>query len=176
MEKINKIKKFFRNEKIDGYIVPKNDEFFGEYIPKFNDRLKYISDFTGSYGFAVILNNYNYLFVDGRYTLQSSKQSGKFFNIKTVPKELPRTVLQKKNLKIGFDPKLFTRKTLNIFFGKSNCKFVPLANNLVDKIWIRGKNTVKNKFYALPQNSIGQNYKNKVNKLVSNLKRVGADF
>ena len=50
------------------------------------------------------------------------------------------------------------------------------TNNLVDKIWIRGKNTVKNKFYALPQNSIGQNYKNKVNKLVSNLKRVGADF
>ena len=33
MEKINKLKKIFEREKIDGYIIPKNDEFFGEYTP-----------------------------------------------------------------------------------------------------------------------------------------------
>ena len=82
MEKIKKLRKIFKNEKIDGYIVPKNDEFFGEYIPEYNDRLKYISDFSGSYGFALILNNKNYLFVDGRYTLQASKQSSNYFKIK----------------------------------------------------------------------------------------------
>jgi Xaa-Pro aminopeptidase len=78
MEKIKKLKNTFTNKKIDGYIIPKNDEFFGEYIPDHKDRLKYISDFTGSYGFALILNNKNYLFVDGRYTLQANKQSGNF--------------------------------------------------------------------------------------------------
>ena len=36
-KKIRKLKKIFRDEKIDGYIIPKNDEFFGEYIPKYND-------------------------------------------------------------------------------------------------------------------------------------------
>ena len=40
MEKINKLKKNFKNEKIDGYIVPKNDEFFGEYIPENKDQTK----------------------------------------------------------------------------------------------------------------------------------------
>ena len=55
MEKIDKLKKIFKREKIDGYIVPKNDEFFGEYIPDHKDRLKYISNFSGSYGFALIL-------------------------------------------------------------------------------------------------------------------------
>ena len=55
MEKIKKLRKLFKKEKIDGYIVPKNDEFFGEYIPDHNDRLKYISNFSGSYGFALIL-------------------------------------------------------------------------------------------------------------------------
>ena len=49
MEKIKKLKSFFKKEKIDGYLIPKNDEFFGEYIPDYNDRLNYISDFSGSF-------------------------------------------------------------------------------------------------------------------------------
>ena len=72
MEKIKKLKQTFKKEKIDGYIIPKNDEFFGEYIPDHNDRLRYISNFTGSYGFSLILKNKNYLFVVGRYTLQAN--------------------------------------------------------------------------------------------------------
>ena len=55
MEKINKLKKIFKSKKIDGYIIPKNDEFFGEYLPVPKIDLKYISNFTGSYGFALIL-------------------------------------------------------------------------------------------------------------------------
>ena len=55
MEKIIKLRKYFKKEKIDGYLVPKNDEFFGEYIPNYNDRLNFISNFSGSYGFALIL-------------------------------------------------------------------------------------------------------------------------
>jgi Xaa-Pro aminopeptidase len=176
MEKIDYLKKNFKIQKIDGYIIPKNDEFFGEYIPDNKDRLKYISGFTGSYGFALILYNKNYLFVDGRYTLQAIKQSGKFFKIKTIPHELPIQVLRNKKLKIGFDPKLFTKKTLNFFFGKTNCKYIPLNKNLVDKVWMRKKNTLKNKFYSLPSNSIDVNYKVKVNKIFSHLKKNGADF
>ena len=61
MEKIKKLKKYFCKEKIDGYIIPKNDEFFNEYIPKHNDRLNFISNFSGSYGFALILKSINYL-------------------------------------------------------------------------------------------------------------------
>ena len=176
MEKINKLKKIFKDAKIDGYIIPKNDEFFSEYIPEHNDRLKYISDFTGSYGFALILNKINYLFVDGRYTLQANKQSKKKFKIRTIPHELPREVLKNKKLKIGFDPKLFTKKSLNIFFRKTNCKYIPLNKNLVDKIWIRKKKKVKDKFYLLPQNSFGESYKFKINKIINELKKRKADF
>ena len=85
MEKIKKLRKIFNREKIDGYIIPKNDEFFGEYVPKHNDRLKFISGFNGSYGFALVLRNKNYLFVDGRYSLQAKNQSGKLFKIITIP-------------------------------------------------------------------------------------------
>ena len=67
--KIKILKKKFIKHKIDGYIVPKNDEFFSEYASK--DRLRTISNFTGSAGFAVILKKKSYLFVDGRYLIQS---------------------------------------------------------------------------------------------------------
>ena len=54
MEKINRLKKKFKIDKIDGYIVPKNDEFFSEYISDEKDRLKYISNFSGSNGIGFI--------------------------------------------------------------------------------------------------------------------------
>ena len=59
---------------LDGYLIPKNDEFFGEYVSDNKDNLKLISKFSGSYGFALILKKKNYLFVDGRYTIQAKIQ------------------------------------------------------------------------------------------------------
>ena len=83
-------------EKIDGYIIPKMMNFL-EYIPEFNDRLKYISNFSGSYGFALILKKDNYLFVDGRYTLQANIQSGKYYQIHTFPEKFLKISLEIKN-------------------------------------------------------------------------------
>ena len=116
MEKIKKLRKIFESEGIDGYIIPKNDEFFGEYVNDHNDRLSYISNFTGSFGFSLILRNKNYLFVDGRYTLQATSQSGKYFKVITFPQIMPKDILKNKKICVGFDPKLFTRKNLNLFF------------------------------------------------------------
>ena len=75
-KKLNILKKKFISLGIDGYIVPKNDEFFSEYSQK--DRLKVISNFSGSAGYAVILKNKNYLFVDGRYTIQAQMNQVNF--------------------------------------------------------------------------------------------------
>ena len=61
-----------------------------------NDRLKFISNFTGSFGFSIILRNENYLFVDGRYTLQANNQCGKRFKIITFPNKMPIDILKKK--------------------------------------------------------------------------------
>ena len=176
MEKIKKIKKLFEKEKIEGYIIPKNDEFFGEYVPRYSDRLKYISDFSGSFGFALILKNKNYLFVDGRYTLQANNQSGKFFKVITFSHKMPSDILKNKSLTIGFDPKLFTRKTLNTLFGKNNCLFKALNNNLVDKIWKRKIKKIKNNFYRLPLKSINESYTSKIKKVTLYLKKEGADY
>ena len=132
MEKVDKLKKIFKKEKIEGYIIPKNDEFFNEYIPDHNNRLNYITKFSGSYGLALILKKKNYLFVDGRYTLQANNQSGKSFKIITIPDKMPSDFLKEKKISIGFDPNLFTKKTLTVFFGKNECVYKPIINNLID--------------------------------------------
>ena len=176
MEKIKKLRNIFKRENIDGYLIPKNDEFFNEYLSSHNDRLSYISNFTGSYGFSLILKDKNYLFVDGRYTLQAFNQSGKFFKIVTFPDKMPYEILKNKKLKIGFDPKLFTQKTLDIFFIKSNCFFKPISKNLVDEIWKRKIEISQKKFYRLPNDSIGSVHKSKIYKITKLLKERGADF
>ena len=176
MEKIDKLRKIFEREKIDGYIIPKNDEFFGEYIPDHNDRLNFISNFSGSYGFALILKNKNYLFADGRYTLQANNQSGRFFKIITIPDKMPGDILKNKKFSIGFDPNLFTKRSLSIFFRKSECKYKPLLNNLIDEIWKRKIKINKNKFFILPTKSVGEKYQSKINKLVNYLKKRKSDF
>ena len=176
MEKINKLKKIFEREKIDGYIIPKNDEFFGEYTPDYNDRLNFISGFTGSYGFALVLKNKNYLFVDGRYTLQANNQCGKFFKIITIPNKMPSDILKEKKLSIGFDPNLFTEKSLLIFFGKNKIKLKPIFQNLIDKIWKRKIVKNKSKFYLLPSEAADERYQLKINKVAKYLKKKRSDF
>ncbi len=176
MNKIKKLRSFFNLYKLDGYIIPKNDEFFGEYIPENKDNLKFISNFSGSYGFALILKKKNYLFVDGRYTLQAKIQSGKTFEIVTIPNKLLSDILKNKKFSIGFDPRLHTELMLSRFFRKTNCKLLPVNENLIDKIWMR-KNIYKvNKFYILKDKDSGQSTKSKIEKLSKILNKSKAEL
>ena len=176
MEKIEKLRKIFNREKIDGYVVPKNDEFFAEYIPDYNDRLNFISGFSGSFGFALILKRNNYLFVDGRYTLQANNQSGKIFKVFTIPDKMPSDVLKRKKLLIGFDPNLFTKKSLSVFFGKNKFKYKPININLIDEIWKRRTNVRENKFFKLPDSSVSEKHQSKINRVTNFLNRKKSDF
>jgi Xaa-Pro aminopeptidase len=176
MEKIDKLKKIFNREEIDGYLIPKNDEFFSESIPDHNDRLNYISNFSGSYGFALILKKKNYLFVDGRYTIQANTQSKKFFKIITIPDKMPKDILKEKKLSIGFDPNLFTKKSLSAFLPEGRCKYKALSNNLIDEIWKRKKKKSKSKFFIMPKKSVSEKYQSKINKITNYLKTKKSDF
>ena len=176
MKNLTNLKKLFKINKIDGYIIPKNDEFFGEYIPKNKDNLKFISQFTGSYGFALILKKSNYLFVDGRYTLQAKMQSGKNYKIITIPKKFPFDVLKNKKISIGYDPKLHTEHMFAQNFKNTKCKLVPINKNLVDEIWKRNYIKQSKKFYLLNDKDVGESAKKKLKKLSKILNENKTDF
>ena len=111
---------------LDGYIIPKNDSYFTEYS-KVNN-LKLVTNFSGSAGFAIFLKNEKYLFVDGRYTIQAEKESGNKFKICEIPNVWPKNILKNKS-KIGFDPYLFTKETLDKYFGDEHT-LIPLSLKL----------------------------------------------
>ena len=172
MNKINQLRNILNQQNCDGYLIPKNDEYFGEYVPKNKDRLKFISGFTGSAGLALILKNKSYLFVDGRYTLQAKAEINKNFEICEIPKIKPYYILKNLNKKItlGFDPKLFTSSTLKNIISNSLIKPKPINNNLIDIIWKNKKKINNNKFYILEEKYHGENYLNKIGKVCKFLK------
>ena len=118
-KRIQQLIKKFNKYDIDGYIIPKNDEFFCEYAAI--DRLKTISNFDGSAGIAIVLKKKNYLFVDGRYTIQAHIESANNFKIVEYGKIFSCDLF--KNLTIGLDPKLFTSNQIEKFFLKNNNRY-----------------------------------------------------
>ena len=170
MKKIIELRKIFKKFNLDGYIIPKNNNFFGEYVSFSEDNLKYISNFTGSAGFAVVLKNKNYMFVDGRYTTQAGIQCGGRFQICTIPKKYPFDIFKNKNLNLGYDPKLHTENSLNKLFGKTSIKLKPINNNLIDLLWKRKNNSSIKPFYLIKDKDAGLKVKQKLTKLVKLIK------
>ena len=172
MNKINQLRNILNKQNCNAYLIPKNDEYFGEYVPKNKDRLKFISGFTGSTGLALILKNKSYLFVDGRYTLQAKKEIHKDFKICEIPKIKPHYILKNlnKEITLGFDPKLFTSNTLKNIISNSLIKIKPINNNLIDAIWKNKTKVNNNKFYILEEKYHGENYLNKISKVSKFLK------
>ena len=160
----------FKKYNIDGYVIPKNDDFFTEYS-KIN-RLRIISNFTGSAGLAVILRNKNYLFTDGRYTIQSRIESGKNFKIHGFDKLVDCSLF--KNLILGVDPKLFTKTQIKNYFLKNN-KIKFIDNNLIDEIKTQKQNQAI-PFFSLNKKITGQSTNSKIDTISKYLKKNKSDY
>ena len=170
MNKIQLLRNKFKKYKIDGYVVPKNDDYFTEYSK--TNRLKIISNFTGSAGIAVILKKKNYLFTDGRYTIQSQIESGKNFKIIDYEKIINCKLF--KNLTLGIDPKLFTYNQISKYFKKNN-KIRFIKKNLIDEIQAQKIND-KSTFYSLDKNIVGETSKSKINRISKFIKKDKCDY
>ena len=164
-KKIDELRKKFNFFGIDGYIIPKNDEYFGEYAQ--NDRLKKISNFSGSAGCAIILKKKNYLFVDGRYTIQAGIEAGKYFKIISYEKIINCKIL--KNLKLGIDPRVFTSFKIKSYFNKNN-EIKNIDKNLVDLVFRENFSKTK-AFYSINKNITGQSHSIKIKKVINHMKK-----
>ena len=170
IKKIKILRSKFKKLNIDGYIVPKNDDYFTEYSK--THRLQSISNFSGSAGLAVILKKQNFLFVDGRYTIQGQMESGKNFRIINYDKLINCSFF--KNLTLGIDPKLFTYEQIHRYFLKNN-KIKYIKNNLIDEIE-KAKINGTHPFFSLNKNIVGESTKSKINKISNFLKKNKSDF
>ena len=167
--RINKLKKTFNKLEIDGYVIPKNDEFFSEYS-KVN-KLKIISNFSGSAGLAIISKKKNYLFVDGRYTIQAHKESGKYFEIVKYEKIINCDLFQ--NLTLGINSKYFTSDQIKRFFNKNKIKII--NSNLIENIF-KNRAHKQKRFYSLSKNIVGEAHTRKIKKISDWLKKTKSNY
>ena len=102
---------------LDAFLVPHEDEYQNEYLPDCNERLMWVSGFTGSAGAAIILRDKAVLFVDGRYTLQSKQQVDDTLFDFTKYEGVAVSSWLKDNIQtgqlVGFDPRLHSPSALS---------------------------------------------------------------
>jgi Xaa-Pro aminopeptidase len=127
---------------VDGFLVPRADEFQGEYVPASAERLSWLTGFTGSAGIALITQEQAIVFVDGRYVTQLKEQvDGTVFEGGDLVGEPPHLWLErhgKKGFRLGIDPWLHTgaevRKLQKALEGLSGT-LVFLDHNPLDRQW-----------------------------------------
>ncbi len=127
---------------LDGFIIPRGDEFMGEYVPPSAERLEFISGFTGSAGLAIVLKDAAAVFTDGRYTIQVRDQSpAELFDHGQIPEENPMDWAKAKladGAKLGFDSRLHTLRWTDQARRKletGGITLTPVSDNPVDKVW-----------------------------------------
>ncbi len=168
--RIKRLKKIINQLNLDGYVVPKNDEYFSEYSNR--DWLKKISNFGGSAGYAVILKKKNYLFVDNRYTIQAGIESGKKFKIVEYKKIFNCKIFN--NLTLGINPEFFTSLQIkNFFLANNNVKLV--RSKLIDKIFKNKPSKIK-PFFSINSKIAGENHFEKIKKVVKIIKKNKANY
>jgi len=141
-QKLSAVRSDMATLNLDAYIVPRADEYLGEYVPPQNERLQWISGFTGSAGAVIVLKDSAAIFVDGRYTIQVRQQvPGDLFEFHHFVDEPPIGWLAG-NLaaasRVGFDAKTISLSEFESWqqkLGRNNIELIEIAENLIDKNW-----------------------------------------
>ena len=126
---------------LDGFIVPHEDEHQNEYLPDANERLAWVSGFTGSAGAAIIFMDRAVLFADGRYTLQSREQTDpSVFSVEDFHAgSLTETVASARSGSvIGYDPRLVSPEhvgRLEAAARNAGVTLKPVSPNPIDVAW-----------------------------------------
>lgn len=141
-DRLRLLRKELARRDLDGFVIPRADQFQGEYMPARTERLAWLTGFTGSAGLAIVLRDRAAMFVDGRYTLQVRDQvDGDVFEFRHLTED-PHAEWAADALtagsRLGFDPWLHTapwaegmRKALE----RKGAALVPSEDNPVDAVW-----------------------------------------
>jgi Xaa-Pro aminopeptidase len=127
---------------LTGFVIPRADQQQNEYVPPSEERLAWLTGFTGSAGQAIVLAHEAAVFVDGRYTLQAAKQvDGRAWSIQPLADPPPESWLQKHlsaGDRLGFDPWLHTSaaaERLAAACAKAGAELIAVESNPLDSVW-----------------------------------------
>lgn len=141
-ERLAELRRELQRLDLDGFIVPRGDQFLGEYVPPDAERLAWLTSFTGSAGAAVVLTTRACVFADGRYTLQvEAEVDSGLYEIRHLIDEPPAKWISKtlpRGGRIGYDPWLHSVKdaaTLTKAASQAGGQLIAVDDNPLDTVW-----------------------------------------
>jgi Xaa-Pro aminopeptidase len=166
-----------RAEGLDAFIVPRADAHQGEYVALCDERLAWLTGFTGSAGFAVVTADEAGVFIDGRYRLQVRGQVAKVFTPVDWPATKPGPWLADKlndGAKVGFDPWLHTAEEIErLKSDLGETRLLVPSPNLIDRIWKDRPSPPEALAFAHPIEFAGESSREKCQRLADILKAQG---
>jgi len=141
-EHLAALRREMRAAGVDALVVPRADEYLGEYIPAHNERLRWLTGFTGSAGFALVTAASAAIFVDGRYTVQVRQQvSADLFEYRRFGEEPHSGWLQEhlpRGAVVGCDPRMHPLRWYRDTAAELEAcglELIRCASNLIDRCW-----------------------------------------
>src|SRR5882724_7892532 len=140
--RLSALREELARRKLTGFVIPRADQQQNEYVPPSEERLAWLTGFTGSAGSAVVLGHQAAIFVDGRYTLQAAKQvDRKAWSVEPLVDPPPENWLTKHLVagdRLGFDPWLHTSaaaERLAAACAKAGAELIAVEGNPLDSVW-----------------------------------------
>ena len=169
-DRVEALLRELRSRRLKGFLVPHSDQHQNEFLPPSEERLAWLTGFTGSAGVAIVTDKGSALFVDGRYILQAPKQvDTDIFEVLQVPAEKPSRWLKETLVRgnaVGYDPALHTINEvdrLSKTLGAAGIRLTPVPENPIDKLWAGERpNPSKAEIFSQPQEFAGKSTGEKI--------------
>jgi len=180
--RLNALRAALKKRGLDGLAVPRADRQQNEYLPANEERLAWLTGFTGSAGAAIVLTERAALFVDGRYTVQVKTQvDSKLFAIEHLVDNPPDKWLEqnlKSGAKLGYDPWLHTTEgaeKLRKACATAGAELVAVDGNPIDAIWSDRPAPSAGNVTLRGLKLAGENAADKLKRVQAELKKLRAD-
>ncbi|HCG8581232.1 TPA: aminopeptidase P family protein [Vibrio parahaemolyticus] len=181
LSRVNAIREWLAQHNIDALLIPHEDEYLGEYVPAHNERLHWLTGFTGSAGAAVITQDKAAIFVDGRYTVQVTKQvPSDLFEYRHLIEEPALDWIQDNltaNASVAIDPRMHSSAWLDMAQAKlaGKLELNILSGNPIDELWHDRPAPVVSDVRLMPTKAVGQSSESKRKEIAQLVAKAGAD-
>ncbi|EHK0753408.1 aminopeptidase P family protein [Vibrio parahaemolyticus] len=181
LSRVNAIREWLAQHNIDALLIPHEDEYLGEYVPAHNERLHWLTGFTGSAGAAVITKDKAAIFVDGRYTVQVTKQvPSDLFEYRHLIEEPALDWIQDNltaNASVAIDPRMHSSAWLDMAQAKlaGKLELNILSSNPIDELWHDRPAPVVSDVRLMPTKAVGQSSESKRKEIAQLVAKAGAD-
>ncbi|TOF34196.1 X-Pro aminopeptidase [Vibrio parahaemolyticus] len=181
LSRVNAIREWLAQHNIDALLIPHDDEYLGEYVPAHNERLHWLTGFTGSAGAAVITQHKAAIFVDGRYTVQVTKQvPNELFEYRHLIEEPALDWIQDNltaNASVAIDPRMHSSAWLDMAQAKlaGKLELNILSSNPIDELWHDRPAPVVSDVRLMPTEAVGQSSESKRKEIAQLVAKAGAD-